>query len=233
MALKQNEKTLIGVALLAGGIGLLVAVGLPQLDAYNASNTELTRLNEEMTSLQSQKESLTAQIAILEKNTDIPPDIKIKTYTDKNREAVIKQLLDQVVGLATGAGNKFISLKPAEVEPMVGVSAPETADGKAAGDQKATSPPPANDANTEAAPEPPPPMLNTFGYELSVRGTYDTIQKFLKAMAGEKELLEINAINVTNETNVSGGPTPDSLADPSYPIKLTATIRLAMQQVDP
>lgn len=226
---------LVGAAMLAAGIAIVVGVGLPQFDAYNASTTELKNLNEEMTSLQGQKESLTAQIAILEKNTDIPPDIKIKTYTDKNREEVIKQVLDQIAGLATGAGNKFISLKPAEVEPLV-AAAPvdENAAKAAAGTTNApATTPPTNGSTTEAPAESPPPMLNTFGYEMSVRGTYDTIQKFLKAMAGEKELMEISAINVTNETSIQGGATPDALADPSYPIKLTATLRLAMQQVAP
>lgn len=228
MALKHTEKMLVGAAMLAAGIGIVVGVGLPQFDAYNASTTELTNLNEEMTSLQGQKESLTAQIAILEKNTDIPPDIKIKTYTDKNREEVIKQVLDQIAGLATGAGNKFISLKPAEVTPLVAAAPVDEAAAKAAAGTT-----PANGSTTEAPAEAPPPMLNTFGYEMSVRGTYDTIQKFLKAMANEKELMEISAINVTNESNIQGGASPDALADPSYPIKLTATLRLAMQQVLP
>jgi hypothetical protein len=231
MALKHTEKMLVGAAMLAAGIAIVVGVGLPQFDAYNASTTELKNLNEEMTSLQGQKESLTAQIAILEKNTDIPPDIKIKTYTDKNREEVIKQVLDQIAGLATGAGNKFISLKPAEVDPLV--AAAPVDEKAAAGTTNAPTTPPANGSTTEAPAESPPPMLNTFGYEMSVRGTYDTIQKFLKAMAGEKELMEISAINVTNETSIQGGATPDALADPSYPIKLTATLRLAMQQVAP
>lgn len=227
MALKQNEKTLVGVALLAGGIGLFVAVGMPQFDEYTAASEQLTTLNEELTALQGQKESLAAQIAILEKNTDIPPDIKVKTYTAKNREEVIKQMLDQVVGLATGAGNRFISLKPAEVAPMVAVAPVEEEAGKAKGQANS------NNGNAEAPPEIPPPMLNTFGYELSVRGSYDSVQRFLKAIAGEKELMEISAINVVNETNMGTPVGPDTLADPSYPIKLTATIRLAMQQVLP
>lgn len=227
MALKQSEKTLIGVALLAGGLGLFVAVGMPQFDAFSANNNTVTSLKDEMVSLKSQEESLNAQIAILERNTDIPSDIKIKTYTDGNREEIIKQLLDQVVGLATGAGNKFISLIPAEVDPLVAAApVPEP---------EATQPPPDTDAATgePAAPVVPSPVLNTFGYQMAVRGTYDTIQKFLTAMADQKELLELSAIDITNEATAQGASPTETMMDPNYPIKLTATIRLAMQPVGP
>lgn len=231
MALKQSEKTLVGVALLAGGLGLFVAVGMPQFDAFTASNNTLTSLKEEMVSLKSQEESLNAQIAILERNTDIPSDIKVKTYTEDNREEIIKQLLDQVVGLATGAGNKFISLIPAEVAPLV--AAAPVPDSETTPPATETPPPATETTGEPAAPVVPSPVLNTFGYQLAVRGTYDTIQKFLTAMADQKELLEISAIEVTNEATAEGASRADALIDPNYPIKLTATIRLAMQPVSP
>ncbi|WP_373533211.1 hypothetical protein [Vampirovibrio sp.] len=236
MALRQNEKTLVGAALVAGGIAIFVGLGLPQFDAYTANTTQFNALSDELKNLQIEKDSLTGQIAILEKNTDIPPDIKVKTFTEDTREVVIKQMLDQVVGLATGAGNKFISLAPAEVDPLISSSATASAEGEPAAD--ATNAP-ADAATPEEGAEgepvaPPPPMLTTFGYQLAVRGTYNTIQSFLRLMAQEKELMEMTAINVVNESNNkdTAGAT-DTLYDPGSPIKLMVTIRLAMQQVAP
>jgi hypothetical protein len=195
----------------------------------------VTTLNEEMTSLKSQKETLTAQIALLERNTDIPPGVNIKTYTPENKAEVIKELLDQVVSLATGAGNKFISLKPAEVTPLVAPPEEKKEDDKT----KAADATPATGATDATKPEGeaealPPPLLNTFGYEMAVRGSYDTIHHFLKAMTEQKELLEISGINIAYESMASGTSGSDSkVLDPNYPIRLTATIRLALQPVSP
>ncbi len=255
MALKQSEKTLVGVAMIAAGIALVVAVGLPQFDAYNASNTELTSLKDEITSLETQKTSLAAQIKILEKNTDIPSDIKVKTFTPDTREQMIKQMLDQAVGLASGTGNIFISLSPVEVAPFPGTAEAAAKDGQsgdaAQGENKDT----ANSDQSESAdasagaeasgadgeskepPPPPAPTLSTFGYELAVRGTYDTIQKFLQKMTQQKELMEILEMTLENEATATSGSSSSSgsstLANPKSPIKLKVTLRLAMQQVEP
>ncbi len=246
MALKQSEKTLVGVAMIAAGIALVVAVGLPQYDAYNASNTELTTLKDEITSLEAQKTSLAAQIRILEQNTDIPSDIKVKTFTVDTREQAIKQMLDQAVELASETGNVFISLSPVEVAPFAGTAEAATGDGQegepAPGENKdATAPDASADASggngeSKEPPPPPAPTLSTFGYELAVRGTYDTIQKFLQAMTQQKELMEVLQVTLENEANAASGSASSSsaaLASSKAPIKLTATLRLAMQQVEP
>jgi hypothetical protein len=241
MALKQSEKILIGAALVAGGLAIFLGLGRPQFDAYTANNTQLNTLIDELKNLQLEKDSLTGQIAILEKNTDIPLDINVKTYTDDNREVVIKQMLNQVVELATGVGNQFISLSPTEVDPLI--SAPAKAS-----TTKAAPSPQAQEENPEAqtSEEPKaqtsegepaaatPPMLTTFGYQLAIRGTYQTIQNFLKQMTLEREIMEITTINVVNESKAnSSAGSADAVSDPGAPIKLTVTIRLAMQQVSP
>jgi hypothetical protein len=230
MRLKQSEKKLIGIALLAGGIAVFVGFGLPQFDAFTANTSQLNTLNDELKNLQLEKDSLTGQIAILEKNTDIPPDIKVKTYTSDNREAVIKQMLNQVVELATGVGNQFISLSPKEVDPLIDTPAAPVKGGTS----QAQSGKSETQTSKGEAVSPPSPMLTTFGYQLAIRGTYETIQNFLKQMAQEKELLEITTINLVNEST-SKGSTASTAAmyDPGAPIKLTATIRLAMQPVSP
>jgi Tfp pilus assembly major pilin PilA len=247
MALKQSEKTLVGVAMIAAGIALVVGVGLPQYDAYNASNTELTTLKDEIISLESQKTTLAAQIRILEQNTDIPSDIKVKTFTADTRERAIKQMLDQAVELASGTGNVFISLSPVEVDPLTNTAEaanPEGQQGDAAAgqNQEATAPDAGANASSgdsgesKEPPPPPAPTLSTFGYELAVRGTYDTIQKFLQAMTQQKELMEVLQVTLENEANASSGSASSSnstLASSKAPIKLTATLRLAMQQVEP
>src|SRR5688500_14346409 len=126
MPLKKSERRLIGGAALAGGVAIVMLVAMPQWDAFSASTNQVNTLKEDVKNLDQQKESLRSQIALLEKNTDIPPGIIIRTYTEDNREQLVKRLLDQVVTLATGAGNKFISLAPYDADPIMG-AAPATA----------------------------------------------------------------------------------------------------------
>lgn len=237
MALKKSEKLLVGGGLIVGGIALFIGLGLPQWDAYSNSNSQVTDLNQQITDLGVQKDTLNAQIALLEKNTDIPPGIEIKTYTPDTKEATIKELLDQVVGMATQAGNKFISLTPTEAEPIL-PPAPASKDGKAKeGDAAKTTEAgaaAAADANGEKKePVLPAPILSTFGYDLAIRGTYNSIQNFLKLMDDQKALLEISAIRLENEAAsdpAAGGG--DKVTDPSAPIRLTAKLRLALQPIE-
>lgn len=248
MALKRSEKMLVGLGLGVGGIALLIGVGLPQWDAFSAANSQISTTNDEIKALESQQINLNAQIALLEKNTDIPPGINIRTYNDQNREEVIKAMLDQVVNLATGTGNKFIALNPDTEDPLSNVTAPSpsaapapaanTTQTPAAGATTTDTPASANGTATtnatdpNALPPPPPPILSTFSYVLSIRGTYGSLQDFLRSLDSQKELMEVSGINIENEagadrSSASGGAA--DVADPGNPLKLTANIRIVLQ----
>lgn len=223
--MKKSEQTLVGIMLLAGSAALIGTVGLNQWDAFNNAQSQISSLTDEIKGLDAQKLTLNADIAEMEKNSSIPSDVEVLTYTEKNREQIIKGMLDKVVNLATGAGNLFISLAPSDVK-----------------DEPAPPPPPptakpaaATDATTTAdgkpaEPEPVQPVLNTFDYDVSVRGTYGTIQAFLKAVATQKSLMEIHTIKLENEVG-STAVTTDT-TDPFHPIRMTAQIRLALQPTD-
>jgi hypothetical protein len=220
--MKQSEKTLVGLMLIVAGAAIVGLVGLPQWDTFSNNQTQVTSLNDELKSLDAQKVSLTAEIGQLEKNSIIPKDVEVQVYTDKNREQIIKSMLDHVVGLATQqTGNLFISLAPSDESKNT--PAPPPPPTKGAADTAQTA------ANAGGEPPvAPSPVLNKFSYELSVRGTYSSIQNFLKEMAKQKALMEIASMRLENEqgtTTVSA----DSPADPFHPIKMTATIRLALQ----
>jgi hypothetical protein len=245
MGLKRSEKMLVGLGMMAGGLALLIGVGLPQWDAYSATNTQIAALNDEIKLMDSQKTSLNAQIALLEKNTDIPPDIHIRTYTEQSKDEVIKAMLDQLVNMATDTGNKFISLSPDEtaapiVAPPPAADKDKAKDGKAQGNQatptastSATGSAAADQpADPNAPPEVPPPILSTFGYNLSIRGTYDTLQHFLRSLDSQKELMEVSAILVENEAGADragGGSGAATTSDPMHPLKLTASVRIVLQ----
>jgi cytoskeletal protein RodZ len=243
MGLKRSEKMLVGLGMMAGGLALLIGVGLPQWDAYSATNTQIAALNDEIKLMDSQKTSLNAQIALLEKNTDIPPDIHIRTYTEQSKDEVIKAMLDQLVNMATDTGNKFISLSPDETAAPI-VAPPPVADKakdvKAQGNQAAqtASTPATGDAaagqsaDPNAPPEVPPPILSTFGYNLSIRGTYDSLQRFLRSLDSQKELMEVSAIQIENEAGAdrAGGDSGAAkTSDPMHPLKLTASVRIVLQ----
>lgn len=219
--MKRSETTLVGLMLIAGSVALVSLVGLPKWDEFSTAQSQITALNDELKSMDARKNSLNAEIAQLEKNSIIPPDLEIETYTDKNREQIIKKMLDQIVNLATDAGNLFISLAPSDDKPA---SAPQPQT-TAAKDGKQGA---ASSGNAEEAEGPPPPVLNQFSYELSVRGTYASLQNFLKSVAAQKALVEISAIKLENESaSVASGNGIE--ADPFHPIRMTATVRLALQ----
>jgi hypothetical protein len=212
MALKKSEKNLIGIMMIVGGLGLVGLVGLPQWDQYQANNFQMFELQSKLQEAQASKENLTTRIQLLEQRI-APPDVEIRKYTSADKERQIKEILDDVVRTATRTSNKFISLEPKEVPPVI-----------------PPPPPPENNnqqASNNSEPAPPPPaLLDTFGYELSIRGTYDSVQNFLRAMDQNKELMELSSIVVENET-----ATADQHDDVDYsaPIRLTAVLRLVMQ----
>lgn len=228
MALKPNEKKLVGIMMLVGGVAMITALGLPQWDAFMANTSQSGSLNEEIKSLDAQKANLGSQIALMEKNTAVPPGLKIRTYTEENREQIIKEMLDGVLGMATTAGNKFISLKPLE-EQAAEQAAPEATSeqGTAQAPDGATADAAAQSQAAETAA--PTATLSSFGYELSIRGTYNTIQGFLRALDEQKELMEISGIVLENEYNPDQPADADSNPDPSFPIRLTAKLRLVLQ----
>lgn len=226
MAFKKSEKTLVGVALLVGGFALFMMVTLPQWDAFSANSSQVAALQEEIKELEAQKTSLDAQVSLLTHNTDIPPGIAIRKYNEQNRAQIIKELLDRVVNLATDSGNRFISLAPSETTPIL---PPASASGKAASGSGAAATAQPTDAGKGDSTSLPSPVLNTFGYDLSVRGTYDTLQRFLKTMDGQRELLEITNITLENEAAGLPGSANAQMADPAWPIRLTARVRLALQ----
>lgn len=218
--MKQSEKTLVGLMFLVGGAAIVGLVGLPQWDTFSNNQSQATALNDEVKALESQKTTLTAEIAQLEKNSVLPPDIEVQIYTEKNREQIIKGMLDRVVNLATGAGNLFISLAPSDATSTTAPPPDANKDAKAAATTPATT--------DDAAQSGTPPILNQFNYQLAVRGTYTSVQNFLRTMAKQKSLMEIATMRLENEQG-NTTPSPDNPSDPFHPIKMTATIRLSLQ----
>ncbi len=242
--MKSSEKTLVGAALIVASIGLGIFVGMPQWTAYSDANTQVDGLNTDIKTLDASKEDLTSHIALLEKNTDIPLGVRVRRFNDQNREQIIKALLDQVSLLATSAGNRFISLAPSkDVQPMIEAPpvlkaapmeapATTTTTSTTATSDGSTADTSSSDSKSKVTPL-PAPILSTFGYDMVTRGTYATIQNFLRLMNDQKELLEINGILVENEMVPVAGALPGPLANPNFPIRLTSHIRFALQPETP
>jgi hypothetical protein len=232
--MKSNEKKLVGLALAAGGIALIVGLGLPQWDAFSTNSTKATGLKSDLTASDSQKEDLNVQISLLEKNIDIPAYIKVKTFTNDTEASATKELLDQVVTLATTAGNKFISLSPAEVEPFMAPPKPKAkaADGSTPADEAAPADGATDDSTGKKAAVAYEPPLVTKGYELTVRGTYNTIQSFLRAMDKQVLILDMLNFDLENEAGDTANPAAASNSDPNFPLRLKVTLRLALQRLE-
>lgn len=237
--MKSSEKKLVGIAMAAGGIALFVAMGLPQWDVFTANTTKAGTLRDSLKSSQATKDNLTVQISLLEKNIDIPADIQVKTFTNDTEEQATKELLDHVINLATSVGNKFISLNPATVDPFL---APKPKAKDKDGKEIDPAAPPAagasdgeNKAAMQAAAEANAPALLTKGYELTVRGTYNTLQSFLRAMDKQTMILDMLNFDLENEaadTSSANSGAASTTFDPSLPLRLKVTLRLALQRVD-
>jgi hypothetical protein len=134
-----------------------------------------------------------------------------------------------VVQVSNDTGNVFISLTPFDAEPIVPPPPPpDKTDGSTTASATTTG---STDPNKPEAP--PAPLLSTFGYEIDMRGTYDSLQSFLRNMDQQKELMEVFSITLQNEAfpDPSKPPTtdPNSSPDPKFPIRLNAKLRLVLQ----
>ncbi len=226
MALKDREAKLIGIMLIIGGLGAFVALGLPQLDALGKAVQQKGTLEQSNQDLEAQKQTIQTAINTLQEQAKLPNDVKVRQYTDATQQKVVKEILDTVIKSAATRDNTVVYLKPwLEVTPII-------------------PPPPAPDPNAQppaganAAPPapPPPPPLTTVGYEFAIRGTYQTIQSFLESMDQQKEIVEINSVQLLNEGGADrvGGKgaitAAEVLKDPTKPIRLTTKLRLVLER---
>jgi len=255
--MKSTEKQLVGVAILAAGIYVVFSFGLPQWDAFSTNNAKSATLQSDLKAAQSEKDSLALQISLLEKNIDIPAGIQVKTFTNDTEEQAAKELLDHVVNLATHSGNKFVSLSPAKVDPFL---VPKPA-AKPANGTDPSAPPLATPTDAAAAVTPAPadgapsfapgseeekaaalakaqdslPSLVTKGYELTVRGTYSSLQAFLRAMDAQSMVMDMMSFDLENEAagvNDGAAAAGTTTMDPNFPLRLKVTLRLALQRIE-
>lgn len=248
--MKRNEKIMIGGGMILIGLAVFGMYGMSMWEEFSNNIVTADTLKQEIQVLEQTQQGVQTRIDNLKKGVDLPDNVTIREYTPETRDAVIKLVVDQVVHKATENGNTLISLTPTAVEPIIpaeteeentsaagvnpndpnALAALDNADlGAAPVDPAATGAPVITIGETEKGP--PKPTLETFGYELAVRGTYDSIQAFLKSLANNRELMEMLSIKIENEAGVSR-VTADATStpfDPSRPIKLTATIRLVLQ----
>jgi hypothetical protein len=248
--MKNSEKQLVGIAILAAGVYVVFSFGLPQWDSFSANNTKSASLQSDLKAAEAERDNLNLQISLLQKNIDIPADIRVKTFTNDTEAQAAKELLDHVVNLATGAGNKFISLAPVTVQPFLAAPKAQGASDPNAPAGAATTPPP-GDPNAAASPPPAgseeekavalakaqaslPPLV-TKGYELTIRGTYSTLQGFLRFMDQEKMVMDMMSFDLENEaasTSTNPGAATGKTTDPNFPLRLKITLRLALQRVE-
>ena len=196
--MKSSEKMIVGICLAVAGVALIFYAGLPQWDVYNTNTTKAASLNDELKSSQAQKIELDASIARLKHNIALPLDIDVQAFTSDTESTATKALLDHVVGLATQANNKFISLSPAEVPPLFTPPSDDksdTANSDSASNKQNDSTSKDNqvtkNANGDTTKSDDSALLVTKGYELTIRGTYDSLQYFLRAMDAEKKVFDL------------------------------------------
>lgn len=246
MALKKSEKQLVGVMLFIVAGASVFMMGMPNFAGLQQAWAKKTELETNLKNLATTETSLQAEIASLKQQMQLPNDITLRKHTPENLQANVKSILDKVLDMAAMDNNTIISLAPwKDVPPILppppappqGTAAPAAAN--AAAPAAGTTP---ADPNAPPPPPPPPP-LTVVGYDLAIRGTFGSVQAFLKDMDKQKELVEISNIQIVNEHGPDRGAaadqdassqteqknSPGPLLDPDRPIKLFMKLRLVLE----
>ena len=250
--MKRSEKMMVGVGMMGLGVVIAFMVGGEQYTAFQTNTTKAAELQTSLATLETQRQGLAAQKAELEKGVDLPSDIHILTYSPNNKDQVLKQIMDAMVSKIAEFDNTLISLAPQTVDPLIPPPAEGVVDPNnptaAPADPAAAPPADANAAALPADGTAPPsdatggtitlggpapvaaPTIETYGYAIQMRGTYEGIQGFLKAIADSHDLMELINIKIENEAGEVRSDKPtDTAFEASKPIKLTAVLRVGLQ----
>jgi hypothetical protein len=240
MALTQRERTLIayaGVALILLGGGFYLV--LPKAQAIAAGIQHRDQLKTELAGLQAQRGSLQQAVQEYEARINMPKDIVIRSYEPEKLEKNLKEMLDQVLVMATESHNDLISLKP-DATPSTTITPPTPAPASATPAAATASTPP-TPATVDAQGQPvasaasvlgPPPNLAVYNYDLVVRGTYSGVLSFIAKLNHHRELIEVSNMTIENESGAdrgaTAGPSPETPggANPLKPIRMTAKLKL-------
>ncbi len=228
----KREKILIGGVLLLGsifGIGLYMI--WPAIGSIQSNIGKIAAKEAEVAQMEVQITALNNDIKSYEKLQELPKGLKVRAFKPDTLQANIKGMVDQVVTLSTLSGNELISLEPFDApEPLAPPPKAEDAS------DKSGKTPPKKAAKGEAqelevAEEVTPPILETFGYQLTVRGSYDNIMGFIASMNSHNELVEIQDIKLENEGGEDRGTEiqPGKTGNPFKPIMMTSKLVLFLQ----
>ncbi len=208
-----REKWMIGGLLLVGGVGVVVGyLIIPTVDSIIKNGKEVARLETSLMMLEANLVGIENTIKKLKKVKELPDGLKVRSFQPEGFQKNIKIMVDQVVELSTSNGNDLISLTP-WVAPEI-------------------PPPPAKlDKNGEPIPgaENEKPSLKSFGYELTVRGSYENVLGFIGSLNEHNELIEIKDIKIENEGGEDRSADSNDTLNPFKPIKLTSKIILYLQ----
>ncbi|MGE0201829.1 MAG: hypothetical protein AB7P76_12800 [Candidatus Melainabacteria bacterium] len=230
MALKAREQMLVGLLLLGGAAYLLFMVGGEQFGKLQTNMTTISSAQGTIESLTTQENTLRSEVTTLKAAGLLPPGIHVrKIPPTESLETLVKDTLDQVVSFASRNNNKLIRLEPTDAPPIVPPPPPPepTASGAPA---------------PETAEEAPVSPIISVGYKLALRGTYATIQDFLREVDRNKDLVEVYSVVLINEQGPARGKNgatasgdqdilgKPELFDPSKPIEMNAVLRLVFER---
>jgi hypothetical protein len=258
MAMTKKEQVLVGATLVVGGlVGIGMLLVMPQVDAITLGWSNIEQQKKQLEQLNVQKSSLESHIAQYQQEKKIPTDIILRTYKPDNVAAVMKEMVGTIVSQATKNGTMLISLIPVDLNTPFGESnsggstpaptapTPVTPVASSAAAPATTEAPAANPVQAAAnavgsavtgssastapvAPQPLRPGLQTYGYDLVVRGNYQSIQGFLASLNKHKELIEVSNILIENEAGSERQDTDGIKSDLLRPIKLTTRLKLIL-----
>lgn len=213
--MKTTEKYLVAALLFIvafGGIGMYGI--MPVFDGMKKKLDTIATKETQIKTFETSIQSLKMQVIKYQKLEELPEGLVVREFKPDTYEKNIKSMIDQALSLVTQNGNELISLKP--------WNAPTPAVAKNL------------DAEVDENGQPKEPetnsILKTYGYELVFRGAYDNINGFLQTMNTHNELMEINSIQLENETGQDREQGQAStLANPLKPIKVSTKLTLFLQ----
>lgn len=252
----SREKMTIGLGMIAAAGIVVFMLTLPQFDAIQASLTQQKQLDTEVQGLTARQTILTTEVNNLRAsggNNNAQTTATVRTVSNDEKDAAVKEILDNVIKQATTNGNKLIELKPDDTiaqqqnnteqlknSALNKLNTDPTIDNLTEQEKRAlaTADPTNLTENQKAGYDAAltyvrnNPLPYEARYQIAFRGTFPSLEGFLQAIMLLDDVVELRDIELLNEAGADrSGTDPaiqgeDVLFDPAKPIRLTSNMTI-------
>lgn len=215
--MKPREKIFIGIIAIIGVLILGYFYGIePQLKGLFGKLDKMTTTQNTKVANDAQIKALEDQkVTLSSSQSEVKMEKKVRQVDlpkGETLESTVRSMLNDVISMAqSDASNSLISVKPLA--------------------KPAPPPPPAPDPNAPPPDPNAPPVINIADFidespfEITFRGTYSSLDKFLKDVSAYNTVVEIKDLTIMPEEKAG-----DNFQDPTKPLKAVFNISLIIRK---